>query len=174
MNRRSIGCSLAMAVLLVPGAPSARTDDDDDVQFRAALSGFHEVPFAISSTGKGDFRARLLDGGTTLTFRLRYSNIEGGAALAAHIHLGEQHVAGGVIAFLCGGGGKPACPTLGGTVEGSITAADVIGPAGQGIAAGEFDELVRAMRQGATYVNVHSTTWPAGELRGQIRRHDDD
>lgn len=174
MNKRSLGCSLAMAMLLVPTAPTARSDDDDGARFRAELRGFHEVPSAISTTAKGDFSARLMDGGTTLTFRLRYSGIEGGAVLFAHIHLGEQHVAGGVIAFLCGGGGKPACPSPGGTVNGSIMVTDVIGPAGQGIAAEEFDELIRAMRQGATYVNVHSTTWPAGELRGQIRRHGDD
>ncbi|MDQ4029624.1 MAG: CHRD domain-containing protein, partial [Actinomycetota bacterium] len=88
------------------------------------------------------------------------------------------HVAGGVIAFLCGGGGKPACPATHGTVEGTIRPADVIGPAAQGIAAGEFDELVRAIRAGATYANVHSGTYPAGEIRGQIRTngkgHEDD
>jgi len=46
----------------------------------------------------------------------------------------------------------------------------VIGPTDRGIAAGEFAELVRAMRNGATYVNVHSVTYPAGEIRGNIRR----
>lgn len=174
MNKRSLGCSLAMAMLLVPTAPTARSDDDDDARFRAELRGFHEVPSAISTRAKGDFQARLVDDGATLSFRLRYSGIEGGEVLFAHIHLGEQDVAGGVISFLCGGGGKLACPSPGGTVEGSITATDVIGPAGQGITAGEFDELIRAMRQGATYVNVHSTNFPAGELRGQIRRRGDD
>jgi hypothetical protein len=172
MSKRSLGCTLAMAVLLVRCAPTARSDDDSG-RFRAQLSGYHEVPSAISTTAKGDFRARLTDGGTTLAIRLRYSGIEGGTAVAAHIHLGEQHVAGGVIAFLCGGS-KPACPATEGTVEGTIVAADIIGPSGQGIAPDEFDELIRAMRKGAAYVNVHSTTWPAGEIRGQIRGHDDD
>jgi hypothetical protein len=48
----------------------------------------------------------------------------------------------------------------------------VIGPAGQGIAAGEFAELLAAMRAGVTYVNVHSTLYPGGEIRAQISADD--
>ena len=47
-----------------------------------------------------------------------------------------------------------------GTVTGTITALEVIGPTGQGIAAGEFDELVAAMRAGDAYANVHSSHVP--------------
>ena len=54
----------------------------------------------------------------------------------------------------------------------------MIGPAAQGIAAGELGELSRAMRAGVTYANVHTATYPAGEIRGQIDsdhgRHGDD
>jgi hypothetical protein len=60
-------------------------------------------------------------------------------------------------------------------VSGVIDAADVIGPAGQGIEAGSFEELVRAMRGGVTYANVHTTPrWPGGEIRGQIQPGGDD
>ena len=52
----------------------------------------------------------------------------------------------------------------------TVTGADVIGPAGRGIAPGEFDELIRAMRNGATYVNAHTETYRPGEIRGNIRR----
>ena len=41
-------------------------------------------------------------------------------------------------------------------------------PAAQGIAAGEFNELVAAIRAGATYANVHSTKYEGGEIRAQL------
>lgn len=85
----------------------------------------------------------------------------------AHIHSGQKGVGAAVVAFLCGGGGKPACPQAG-TVTGTIVATDVIGPAAQGIKPGELDEFIRAIRRGVTYVNVHSTLFPTGEIRGQI------
>ena len=59
---------------------------------------------------------------------------------------------------------------LEGDIEGDIDAADVIGPGGQGIAAGEMDELIRAMRKGYAYANVHTTLNQPGLIRGQIQR----
>jgi CHRD domain len=53
-------------------------------------------------------------------------------------------------------------------VSGTIVAANVIGPSDQGIAAGEIAELIAAIRAGRAYVNVHTTAFPGGELRGQI------
>jgi hypothetical protein len=88
----------------------------------------------------------------------------------AHIHFGQPGVEGGVAAFLCGGGSKPACPPSG-DVTGTIVASDVVGPADQGIAAGEIDELIAAMKHGVTYVNVHTDAYPDGEIRGQIGGH---
>jgi hypothetical protein len=58
------------------------------------------------------------------------------------------------------------------TVTGTITPAQVLTATGQGIDTGEFDEVVRAIRAGAAYANVHSTTFLPGEIRGQIRRGD--
>jgi hypothetical protein len=131
------------------------------------LSGYQENP-DISSTGTGTFEATIDDDAQTITYELTYSALEGGAATASHIHFGKRAVNGGVSAFLCGGGDKPACPATPATVTGVIDAADIIGPAGQGIAAGEFDELVAAIRAGHTYVNVHTPTWPGGEIRAQV------
>ncbi|HYV06332.1 MAG TPA: CHRD domain-containing protein [Blastocatellia bacterium] len=36
------------------------------------------------------------------------------------------------------------------------------------MAAGEFAEVLAAMRAGTVYVNVHSTVFPGGEIRGQL------
>ena len=144
----------------------ALAKNDKGGKARATLSGYEETP-SVSTVAKGKFRAEI--DGDSIVYRLTYTGIEGGTTLAAHIHFGQRHTAGGVSAFLCGGGDKPACPTPGGTVEGTIDAADVVGPAGQGILAGQLNELVRAIRAGATYVNVHSTTFPAGEIRGQVK-----
>jgi hypothetical protein len=138
--------------------------------FTAGLNGYNEPP-AVSTNGSGTFNARIDDEADTITYELTYGGLNA-TAFAAHIHLGQRNVNGGVSAFLCGGGGKPPCPpgtTEAGTVSGVIMPADVIGPTGQGIAAGEFEELVRAIRAGVTYANVHSSTQPGGEIRGQIR-----
>jgi hypothetical protein len=152
------GLALAIAAPVVVG--------DSDQEFRASLNGYLEVP-SISTTARGSFFAEVK--GSTIHYRLTYRDL-GSDSLFAHIHFARPDVIGGVSAFLCGGGDKPVCPLRGGTVTGVIDAADVVGPADKGIAPGEFAELVRAMRNGATYANVHSQTYQPGEIRGNIRR----
>jgi hypothetical protein len=99
---------------------------------------------------------------------LSYANLEGGAASAAHIHFAQPGVNGAPIAWLCGGGGKPACPAAGTKVTGTIVAADIVDASAQGIAAGQFGEALRAMQAGVTYVNVHTGLFSNGEIRGLI------
>lgn len=164
MDRMKATTTMAVFALF-SGALAARTDQT----VKAQLQGFNEVP-AISSSGFGEFTAKLR-GEDAIDFELTYVDLEA-PALFAHIHLGQRNVNGGVSVFLCGGGGRPACPTISGSVSGTIIAADVIGPAGQGIAPGEFSELMAAIRSGVTYANVHTTKHPGGEIRGQI--HDED
>jgi CHRD domain len=168
MRRRTFVLVLAVlsAGLLVTSLAGASGSGKQNI--KANLTGFQEVP-AVSSFGSGTFTA-VIDDAQTITYELSFGGLNS-PTLFAHIHLGQRGANGGVSAFLCGGGDKPACPTGGATdtVSGVIDAADVIGPAGQGIAAGEFDELVRAIRAGVTYANVHSMTQPGGEIRGQIK-----
>jgi hypothetical protein len=59
-------------------------------------------------------------------------------------------------------------------VTGSIIATDVVGPTAQGINPGDLAAVVRAIRAGFAYVNVHSVNFPTGEIRGQIRVEEDD
>lgn len=168
------GCGGGSSTDVMSAAHRASRDEAAGGELRARLIGFRETP-AISTTGHGTFRASLSEDGTTLTFELTYAdlegNAEGGAVTGAHIHLGQRGVAGGISVNLCGAGGRPACPAPPATVTGTITAADVVGPTAQGIAPGELAELLTAARAGVTYVNVHTTGFPGGEIRGQIKAH---
>jgi len=159
-----ISVVIAVAALILVGLAIA---DSGARFFRASLDGYHETPLSISTNGTGSFRATLNPTGDELTYELQYSGLEGGPLLFAHVHIGQTGTTGGVMFFLCGGG-KPACPNGPATVTGTVNASDIIGPAGQGVAAGEFEEAIRAMRTGAAYANVHTMVYPSGEIRGQI------
>lgn len=146
---------------------------------RATLMGFEEAP-SISTVGSGSFNATINDAGTEIAYTFSYSNLEGNVQ-QAHIHLGQRNVNGGISVFLCsnlgnGPAGTQACPASPATITGTIIAADVspnipatAGARAQGLNTLEFGELLRAIRAGKTYVNVHSDKFPGGEARGQIR-----
>lgn len=160
----------AMTVGTVAVATSGRSFDE-------RLTGFEEVP-AVSTGASGHFRAAINRAGERIAYRLSYSNLEG-AVTQAHIHLGQEHVAGGISVWLCSNLASPPtppgtqpCPPAPARISGTITPADVVGPEGQGIAPGEFAELVRAIRAGVTYANVHSAKFPGGEIRGQLDHRD--
>jgi hypothetical protein len=113
-----------------------------------------------------------------MTFKLTFSGLSA-PVLQAHIHFGKRHVPGNIIVFFCtnlnnGPAGTPACPAGGGTVTGTITAADVKGVPTQNFPAGDFDAVVAALNSDTVYLNIHTTNFPAGEIRGQVRRVDDD
>ena len=142
------------------------------------LTGYEEVP-SVSTTGNGNFKARISNDETRIDWELSYSDLEG-AVLQSHIHFGQVGVSGGISVFLCtnlgnGPAGTQPCPAPPATISGTIMAADVSpdipatsGARIQGIDTGEIGELIKAMRAGATYVNVHSTKWTGGEIRSQI------
>ena len=162
-------------------AASAVAQDSRQKQaFRAELVGYNEVP-AVSSPARGEFRAHLSSDGTSLSYELSFSDLIANVS-QAHIHFGQHHTNGGIIVWLCQGSAAPPAgqnpPVCGGprtsTVTGVITSDNVIGPGTQGISAGEFAELLAAMRAGAAYANVHSAaaapalSFAGGEIRGQI------
>jgi hypothetical protein len=141
------------------------------------LTGYQETPLALSTSGSGDFQAQLVAKDQKITYQLSYSDLEA-PVTQAHIHLGARGQTGGIVVFLCtnlgnGPAGTQACPDPPATITGTITPADVIGPSEQGIATGEFGELAAAIRGGVTYVNVHSTKYPGGEIRAQLHPRKD-
>jgi CHRD domain len=162
--------------------------DDDVTTFKARLRGLGEAP-PVATQATGSFTATLSSDGSTLNYTVTYKNLNA-QVLFSHIHFGFTKEVGGVMVFLCGpaagaAGGPPAgfpnppaCPdTTSGTVTGTVTVANVVGPNGQGITpAADFAKVVQAMREGAAYVNVHSTRSPGGEIRGPVvvQRDDDD
>jgi hypothetical protein len=110
--------------------------------------------------------------GSTITFTLTFSGLSSNA-IFSHLHFGETHVAGGVMIWLCGGGMQPACPAAtSGSISGTITAANVAGITSQGITANDLNSALKAVRDGAAYCNLHSVTFPGGEVRGQVVRAD--
>ena len=167
MKNRAISRWLGVPLLLALAALSGSAQSNRRV-VNADLTGYQEVP-AVSSTGTGKFRARLDD--ASIQFELTYSDLEG-TVQQAHIHIGQPGVTGGIMIYFCSNLanpplGTPPCPQSG-TVTGTRMAADVIGPAGQGIAPGEFEEVLRAIRSGNTYANVHTAKHPGGEIRGPV------
>lgn len=142
--------------------------------FNGRMIGYNEAP-AISTSAAGNFDADILYGDTQINWRLSYAGLEGNIT-QAHIHFGQQGVNGAISVWLCSNLASPPtppgtqpCPASPATITGIITANQVTaGAAAQGINAGEFNELLRAIRSGMTYANVHSTLFPAGEVRAPL------
>jgi hypothetical protein len=175
--RTSLVAGLAIVTLLYAGSWVGADGNRHRNRFQARLHGYNEVP-AVSSTGSGEFTARIHRDGLGVDWELSYEGLEGITTTASHIHFGQKDVNGGVSVFFCGGPTTPACTPGSGTFSGTFTAADVVGPVAQGIALGELSELIAAIRAGKTYANVHTNKHPGGEIRGQVGRdrrdHDDD
>jgi hypothetical protein len=142
------------------------------------MTGIKEVPVCLS-VGSGKFEATVSNDKTSIDYTLTYDKLDG-VPTVAHIHLGKPTDAGGIMVNLCGengtgdngngSNGTNVCSEGSGTVSGTITAEDVVGPVDQGIEAGNFDDLLLAMKRGLTYVNLHSDICPNGEIRGQVVR----
>ena len=187
---RSVAATLAAFMLGFSAAAIADNDRNDGDRFSARLSGYNEVHFiaappalrgAISTKARGSFQAVIDDKAEMIHYEVSYEGLEG-SVTQSHIHFGQRSTVGAIVVWLCQTPGTPApaavaaltpsCPTPDGTVTGTITPAQVLTAAGQGIDAGQFDEVVRAIRAGRVYANVHSTLFPPGEIRGQLRRGD--
>lgn len=171
MRRTSFIGAVAFVMLLI-AAGGAWAQDGQAI---TRLRGFEEVP-ALSTPAGGRFEATIHE--DEIHYELSYFTTKG-TVTQAHIHFAQRGVNGGIMTFLCsnlGNGpiGTQACPAAGTqanptVISGTISPANVIGGASsQGIAPGEFQEVLRAIRAGNAYVNVHSDLFPGGEIRGQL------
>jgi hypothetical protein len=168
----AVAAAGAVAATTMVAAQGDPRHDHGSKVVRTVLSGYNEDPLAVSTPARGTFRATVDKADQEIRYVLRYDGLSPDT-LQAHIHFGNPSQSGGISTFLCtnlgnGPAGTQACPQSG-TVTGTITPADIIGPSGQGIAAGQFEELVAAIEAHVAYVNVHSTAFPGGEIRGQLR-----
>jgi hypothetical protein len=134
------------------------------LNFRGHMTPEQEV-HVVESKATGQAVFQLSKDGTELSYKVIVANIEN--VIMAHIHLASAGVNGPVVAWL-----YPSSPPAqlipgrsnGVLAQGTITAANLVGPlAGQPLSA-----LVDAMKEGGTYVNVHTSQYPPGEIRGQI------
>ncbi len=174
--KRFLVCLLLVTFLVIPQVSVVLAQDDEDAPERqrrglvASLNGFQEVP-AVVSSGRGSFRARIRSDRTEIHYRLRYGRLEG-EITQAHIHIGQRGVNGGIAVVLCTNvavSPAQACPIGEGDISGTILAADILAIPDQSVEAGDLVDLIRALRAGAAYVNIHSIPFPDGEIRGQIR-----
>lgn len=169
MTRKSLAVFALSALAAALAAPAGAQVEGAAT---ARLRGFDEVP-AVSSSGGGRFDATINEDGTEVEWELSYFNLQGSVA-QAHIHFAQRGVNGGIVVFLCsnlgnGPAGTQACPPSPGAVSGTFTFANIGGGASaQGIGVFEMPALLRAIRAGIAYANVHSDIWPGGEIRGQL------
>ena len=174
MRRTWMIGALVVVALAVASIALASSRHHGNGSSRTKLSGFNEVP-PILSNGKATVRLAIEAG--SLTYRLTISGTFSSNITQSHLHFGQAGVNGGVFLFLCtnlgnGPAGTPACPQAG-TVTRTVSAADFVGVGPQNVPAASFDSVLRILRSGDTYANVHTANFPAGEIRGQVSvRHD--
>jgi hypothetical protein len=154
-----------VTALFIIASHAGTAEAGDNRNFRTHLTGAEEVPPA-DTRAQGQATFQLSQDGTELHYKLNVANIEN--VTMAHIHLAPAGVNGPVVAWL-----YPSAPPAqlipgrsnGRLSEGTITAANLVGP----LAGASLEDLIDEMRAGNTYVNVHTSQYPAGEVRGQIR-----
>jgi hypothetical protein len=154
----AVSCA-ALAVGL--GCKSATKDKEF---FVANLEGANEVP--ARATGANGTASFVIDG-RTVFFTIEVRGTTTAPITAAHIHSGAAGVNGPVRVGFFPPAGSPAGTTMttnGNTilVTGSWTDSDVTGISP--------DQLLAEMRAGTAYANVHTTTNPGGEIRGQLQK----
>jgi len=156
--------SLPVLLFLLLGIAAAPVLAVSNRNFATHLSGNEEVP-PVETRAQGQAVFTLSKDGQTLYYKLIAANIEN--VMMSHIHLAAKGVNGPIVAWL-----YPSSPPMvlipgrfnGLLAQGAITAANLVGP----LAGMSLSDLIAAMEAGNAYVNIHTTQYPGGEIRGQI------
>lgn len=146
----------------------------EKIKFDIPLRGSEQVG-PVNTTAFGGAEAQLSENETSLTFELQVCDIAN--VTAAHIHVGNSTTNGPIILFLFKAGETTFSSTDGCSElsEGVLTPTNLINNAGAGI--NNWTDFVNALRSGNTYINVHTTAHPMGEIRGQLaseHEHEDE
>lgn len=135
-------------------------------RFKTHPTGDEEVPVPVDTNAQGQANFKLSKSGDELRYKLNAANIDD--IIGAHLHQAPAGSNGDVVVSLFGDPifvpDDDAVTPNGTFVEGTLIAADLIGPLG-GMT---MSDLVEAMRAGNIYVNVHTIANRAGEIRGQV------
>jgi CHRD domain-containing protein len=138
----------ALGLALVTAGGAAARSQAATIRITAAMTAANETPTPKGdvSGARGTFTATLTQSatGAVMTWRLEFSNLSGNA-IAAHIHVAARGVAGPVRVPLC----APCTSGMTGTANVDATVLD-------------------AIQNDRAYVNVHTPTNPAGEIRDQV------
>lgn len=165
----------AAGIWFIQFAPAQSSGSQQSLH--ANLHGTNEIP-AVSTKATGEFKATIRPGDTAIDYEISYADLSGNPT-QSHIHFGQKFANGGIVLWLCQSAAAaappplastPTCPaSTSGTVTGTLTPTSVNPVATQQIAAGEFAEVLAAIRAGNAYANIHTVASPAGEVRGQLK-----
>jgi hypothetical protein len=129
--------------------------------FKAMLSGSEGVP-SVTTMAKGEATLKLSRNGKKLSYKVKVSDID--SVTAAHIHMGKMGENGPPIALIHVKV-KKVGKFSGTLAKGTITAKDLMGS----LKGKTVEDLAGEIEAGNAYLNVHTVTYPDGEIRGQIK-----
>jgi len=147
---------LAFAVL---GLALTSTASRADFTVTSTLSGSQETP-PNGSPGTGSTTFTYVTASNSLLYTVSFAGLTA-PATASHVHIGTPGIAGPIIFPLAN---TPAATS--GMYSGTLTAAKLINGASTGIST--FADALNAIQSGNTYINIHSSLYPGGEIRGQL------
>jgi hypothetical protein len=124
------------------------------------LSGKDEIPpIEIEAAGKASFKIA----GNKMEYVLNLRGITD--PIGAHLHNGTTDQNGDVVADLLNPNNVNGTVSSEGIIiAGSITSSDLKGP----MKGKSLDNLAEAIDKGELYINIHTSKYPAGAIRGQI------